>query len=222
MPVIYPKTKKHVSKKFSKSFIQPSPHLKFTKEGIKAFFQIVREDGGDKLANIAIKQGLSINLKQTDETKEVQLLQGVNIDAIYYGESVDNYLDGWGLLYLDETVFECQWKQNVPIFGKCVQINSSNQWEFYEGQFDEEYRKNGAGKWEDELSCSFKGEWKEDCRPVQGYGRRVLSDGTFEEGQFENGKANGVHKHYSKEGNFVALVTYEMGILVKHEMVDQQ
>lgn len=49
-------------------------------------------------------------------------------------------------------LYECQWKQGLPIGGegRYVWINIDNKWYSYEGTIDEHYLITGACKWNTE------------------------------------------------------------------------
>lgn len=65
---------------------------------------------------------------------------------------MDGVREGLGLLYClrndgDQCLFECEWRQSVPIKGKRVLIYE-DEWHYYEGQFDEDLLMAGTGRWE--------------------------------------------------------------------------
>ncbi|TNV81384.1 hypothetical protein FGO68_gene12814 [Halteria grandinella] len=235
------------NQQISEPSLQPVQQLlpSFTQSGLDSFLQQIRDRGHSKLVDAALLHGLTLSRLQTKvslEVKEVPF-EGNRIfksGGIYYGECVDGKRNGYGLLYCTNNygvpcLYECEW--GATIKGGWIAI-WKNKWDKYEGQFDQEYRRTGTGRWENEDGDTYIGEWKDGSMHGQGkwtysdgavyegewkdykkhgQGKYTFPDGNYEIGTWENNEQNGVHKYYSKEGELLEKRTYKDNKLVKTE-----
>ncbi|TNV83684.1 hypothetical protein FGO68_gene5789 [Halteria grandinella] len=211
------------------------PHEYFTERGFHDFLQQIRERGHSKLVDAALFHGLSVSRLNAcaNINKEVKQLEfeGNTIfkaGGIFYGQCADGVRDGYGLLYciyIDDgipTLFECEWAKGSPTKGRRMLIDNEGKWMNYEGQFDEQFLRNGSGMWVDEYGESYIGQFKAGKHHGQGkysnhegdtyegqfkdgqehgYGILRYSDGATYEGDFFEGQQNGTAKYVWPSGN---------------------
>ncbi|TNV84258.1 hypothetical protein FGO68_gene3433 [Halteria grandinella] len=132
---------------------------------------------------------------------------------IYEGEFKDDLYEGQGkITYPDGYAYEGQWKDDKRHGIGRVSLADGQT---YEGEWKEnKYHGKGKYTWPD--GRIYEGKWKDD--KLHGTGRITFSNGDYQEGQYE-GNQIGVHKHFSKEGKLIKLITYEDGEVVKEEEV---
>lgn len=82
-------------------------------------------------------------------------------NGIYFGQTLDGKMDGFGILYCyDEKdcpwLYQCEWRQDIPVFGRFVGIVDHEWWK-YEGQLGAKYLPYGEGLWWRESGSKYKG-----------------------------------------------------------------
>ncbi|TNV80594.1 hypothetical protein FGO68_gene10335 [Halteria grandinella] len=147
-------------------------------------------------------------------------------EGLYYGQLLDGKRDGYGIVYCthqcnEPYLYECEWKQGIPINqGRYIRI-FQDQWWKYEGTINETYTLTGYGSELVENGYQYQGEWKQGNQHGQGKalyldgqsydggwefgswhgeGRYTKQFGLYQTGQWNENKAVGIHKLFTKEG----------------------
>ncbi|TNV80690.1 hypothetical protein FGO68_gene13408 [Halteria grandinella] len=109
--------------------------------------------------------------------------------GFYYGQMIDGQMDGFGILYCTDAkntpwLYECEWKQGIPINeGRYIFIKD-NKWTSFEGTMDESYLLTGEGRESNEDGRQYAGSFKKGRR--HGKGTEMHSNGLIVEGQWLN------------------------------------
>ncbi|TNV84187.1 hypothetical protein FGO68_gene4901 [Halteria grandinella] len=192
----------------SKQSLPTLEQNKFSQVTIDNFLNMIREKGHTKLIEVSLQHGLTLNLLNCNQTKEVRQLEFEGNEffekgGTYYGECVEGLRDGWGLLYCihtqgPECLFECEWTHGVPVKGKRVLIEK-DQWHYYQGQFDARMIRTGTGRWEHEDGRTYEGEWRDG--KSNGQGNETYADGGTYQGEFKDDKRHGHGKIVYADGD---------------------
>ncbi|TNV80834.1 hypothetical protein FGO68_gene8887 [Halteria grandinella] len=190
----------------------------FTQSGFDQFFSQIREKGLDKLADAALKHGISLDtcIQQGKPNREVQELpfEGKERDGqrfpiifsggIYYGQCLDGVRDGFGLLQCTDSngaqyLTECIWKMGKPTNGRVIAL-IHNKLTQYEGSFNDSFLMAGTGCWSHKCGTTYIGEWKDNQR--NGQGKSIFPNGESYEGYWKDDKRQGLGKQTFENGNY--------------------
>ncbi|TNV82328.1 hypothetical protein FGO68_gene6383 [Halteria grandinella] len=176
-------------------------------EPINDYTPELNEQGQSKLTQYISANGWRMSLDQINEKADIiRTVERIKfngakrdgdfndlIEGTYYGQILNGKRDGYGIVYCTDTyndpwLYECEWKEDTPIKGRCILI-VQNKWRKLEGRIDETYLITGIGSLEDEDGTQIYGEFIQGELANKGKIKAIVvqEDGKLDiEGEFDD------------------------------------